>query len=272
MLYSYLHNKSTDKVLSLTDALAASELFQIRLKEVEQAALSHDIWPEPYLRHRFLFTARDQLQLLNSTVAIIGCGGLGGQIFEQCLRLGIGQLIVVDPDRFAAHNLNRQQLCTMGELGYLKVEAAVRRGRAVNPAVTVTAEPTTFIQVKPATLKQAQVMLDGLDSAADRQALADFCHDAHIPLVHGAVDKWYGQIGVQKRSELIKQLYPHIPAGVTNSSPATLCCTVSTIASLQIAETVKILLGHDSPLQDNWISIDLATCDFEMMEERKNKN
>lgn len=266
-LVTMLQKRSKDNVLLFADVLALAEEYSVELMDVEQAALENDIWPEPYLRHRKQFSTEQQLRLINSTMAVVGCGGLGGQIFEQLVRLGIGRILVIDPDTFAAHNLNRQLLCTVEELGCLKVEAAVRRASSVNPAVRVI--PLASIFSTNATtdqLKQAEVILDGLDSVSDRHELAEFCHKTSIPLVHGAVNGWYGQIGVQKETLLLKKLYPHIPAVDKNKNPAVFACTVATVASLQVAEAVKLLLNLYSQLIDGWKSIDLRSCEIEQVD------
>lgn len=261
-LVAQLQKRSRGNVLFFSDALALAEKYGVKLVLVEQAALENDIWPESYLRHRGVFTPMEQHRLLGSTVALIGCGGLGGQIFEELVRLGIGRIIVFDPDRFAAHNLNRQLLCTIRELGQLKVDVAVQRAAAVNPAVSVLPVASKFFKNVKGEVWQAQVILDGLDSVIDRLELADFCHAANIPLVHGAVHGWFGQIAVQKETQLLKKIYPHLPESIKEKSPSVLCCTVAAVASLQVAETVKLLLSIDSELIDRWKSVDLLSCEI----------
>jgi molybdopterin/thiamine biosynthesis adenylyltransferase len=266
-LVSLLQKQSKNNILLHQDALVLAEECFVDLQVVQQAALENDIWPEPYLRHRKQFTTEQQLRLINSTMAVVGCGGLGGQIFEQLVRLGIGRIMVVDPDTFAAHNLNRQLLCTVEELGCLKVEVAVRRAASVNPAVHVIPLASIFSTDETTDqLKQAEVILDGLDSVSDRHQLAEFCHKTSIPLVHGAVNGWYGQVGVQKETLLLKKLYPHIPAVDKNKNPAVFACTVATVASLQVAEAVKLLLDLDSQLIDGWKSINLRSCEIEQVD------
>ncbi len=262
-LVARLREKSQDNILLFSDALVLAKQCNVDLLEVEQAALGDNIWPERYQRHQGIFSAAQQHQLLDSTVALIGCGGLGGQVFEELIRLGVGQIIAIDPDSFAPHNLNRQLLCTVEELGRFKVQAAVRRAFSVNPAIKVVPLSLAFSPVIHKEVRQAQVVIDCLDSIADRHELAEFCHASQIPLVHGAVEKWFGQIGVQKETTLIKDLYPKIPPNDKITSPSVLFCTVATVASLQIAETIKLLLNLNSPLLDNWKSVDLLNCEID---------
>jgi molybdopterin/thiamine biosynthesis adenylyltransferase len=261
--HTQLQEKSRDNILLFSDALVLAEQWDVDLIEVERAALAQNIWPECYLRHQNIFSTVQQLQLLNSTVALIGCGGLGGQVFEGLIRLGVGRILAIDPDRFAAHNFNRQLLCTVEELGRFKVEAAVRRAHSVNPAIKVIPFPLAFSPVIHEKVRQVKVVIDCLDSVVDRLELAEFCRTSQIPLVHGAVEKWFGQIGVQKERELIKALYQKIPLHDKTTSSSVLSCTVAAIASLQVAETIKLLLNLNSPLIDNWKSVDLLSCEIE---------
>ena len=58
-------------------------------------------WPEPFIRNRGSLTHEQQLILQESHVAVIGCGGLGGYVIEELVRIGIGRLMVYDPDNFS---------------------------------------------------------------------------------------------------------------------------------------------------------------------------
>ena len=64
---------------------------------------------------------------------IAGCGGLGGYLSEYLLRLGVGKLVVADPERFDRSNLNRQLLCTEESIGRYKAETAAARAARVAP-------------------------------------------------------------------------------------------------------------------------------------------
>ena len=264
-LVSLLRDTCLSGVLPLSQATELAGKCSVTLAEVEKTALENGVWPESYLRHRGLFSCKEQQQLLASTVAIIGCGGLGGQVFEELARAGVGEIVVVDPDRFAAHNLNRQALCTVEEIGQFKVQAARRRGRLLNPAVTVLPFAECFSEDIFDEVSQARVVIDCLDSVADRLELADFCQVQAIPLVHGAVNQWYGQVGVQKEKPLVRELYSQVPAGKGEEKVPVLSCTVAAVASVQAAETIKLLLDLASPLHDNWQSIDLLSCEMEQV-------
>jgi molybdopterin/thiamine biosynthesis adenylyltransferase len=82
------------------------------------------ILPPRYQRNYKTISVEDQNELNNSTVAIVGCGGLGGTMAEEFTRLGVGSLILVDGDIVEESNLNRQLFSTEKNIGVKKVEAA----------------------------------------------------------------------------------------------------------------------------------------------------
>ncbi|MGB9826199.1 MAG: ThiF family adenylyltransferase, partial [Desulfofundulus sp.] len=106
-------------------------------REIQITALESGIVPGRYLRNMGTVGVAGQLRLLSSTVAVVGCGGLGGLVVELLARMGVGRLVLVDGDVFDDNNLNRQVLCTEADLGKPKVMAAYERALAVNAAVEV---------------------------------------------------------------------------------------------------------------------------------------
>jgi hypothetical protein len=62
---------------------------------------------ERYDRQARLFGDRGQALLADTKVGVIGAGGIGSLVIEQLARLGVGHLVVVDPDRIEVSNLSR---------------------------------------------------------------------------------------------------------------------------------------------------------------------
>lgn len=204
----------------------------------------------------------EQQQLLQAkAVAIIGCGGLGGYVIEQLVRIGVGRLHLFDPDVFAPSNCNRQLNALQSTLGRFKAEVAAHRARDIHPFCVVRPFVADFRAVSEDDGFAVDVTVDCLDDIQARRDLAALCNRRAIPMVHGAVSGWYGQVGVQlPGGDLIEQLYPkRLTAG---APPSVLACTVATIASLQAVETVKLLLDLWSPLHDTWLHVDLKEGDF----------
>lgn len=217
-------------------------------------------WPDPLLRNRGAVDAGEQQKLTRSCVTVCGCGGLGGLVIEDLARIGVGRLRIVDPDIFNASNLNRQLGALRGTLGKNKAEIMAERVRGISKCIEVEALAYEFGETDA--LHGIDVAIDCLDNSASRLQLAERCNTQQIPLVHGAVDGWYGQIGVQPvGGDLVHRLY--CTGGKDAKAVSVLSFTATLIASLQAAETVKLLIGRPSKLTSGWLAIDLSTGDFD---------
>lgn len=235
------------------------------LGAVEEVALGAGLLPARYRRNRETVSTADQLRLRRSRVAVIGCGGLGGYLIEQLARLGVGTLVVVDPDVFEEHNLNRQLLSSPADIGAPKVEVAAARVAAVNPAVEVVAHRAAFSRENGrALLAGCAAVVDGLDSVLVRRELAGICAALELPLVHGAIAGWYGQVAVQLPGGDLSPLLRASPTGKgVEAKLGNPSFTPAVVASLQVAELTKLLLGRESPLGRRALFVDLLAMRFE---------
>lgn len=249
---------SRDQTLSVEAAQGIAAQFNCSLRNIERIALKALIIPARFKRNSL--SCQQQLRLSQSRVAIIGCGGLGGRTAELLARLGIGHLILTDPDSFSESNLNRQIFCTTRTLGCNKVEVLAEELGKINPALQFT----TYINLFTAdSLASVDIVVDGLDSPEARRELSSLCQKHNIPLVHGAVKEWYGQAAVEKApSTLIHTLYPD-NRQPSQHPPRVLPMTVALIASIQASETCKYLLDLKSPLKQNFLQTDLLRQEYE---------
>jgi len=150
--------QSGDKSLSLNAAQNIAADFECSLSWVEYIALGSLIVPARFKRNSL--SCHEQLRLLQSRVAIIGCGGLGGRIAELLARLGIGHLILTDPDSFSESNLNRQLFCTPQTLGRNKVEVLAKELGTISPTLEFTLNINKFNQNS---IAAANIVVDALD-------------------------------------------------------------------------------------------------------------
>jgi molybdopterin-synthase adenylyltransferase len=261
-LPAFLKLSSPGGFLPWSEELEAVRRFGVTPAEVEGAALALGIMPERYRRNMATISTDQQGQLLKSTVAVIGCGGLGGYLIEELARVGVGAIRAVDPDVFEEHNLNRQILATIPFLGRPKVEAAKARVADINPAteviplnVALTADNGREL------LSGVDVAADALDSVDSRLILSALCAEMGISLVHGSIAGWYGQVLTQPKGEYtLERIFERARGAkgieVELGNPA---FTPAVIASLQVAEVVKVLLGEGTPLTGRMLFIDLLT-------------
>ena len=267
-LSEFLREHSQGDLLPWSAQAAAVERFGLSWAQVEMASLQAGYLPARYQRNRSVLSVADQLKLFGSRVAVAGCGGLGGYVLEQLARLGVGTLVAIDPDVFEDHNLNRQILCQVANLGCGKASIAATRVAAINPAITVISVAGALHRTNGETLLAgAGAAVDALDSVSSRIALAMVCNKLGIPLVHGAIAGWSGQVATQFPGEqTIQHLYENSTEdkGLEQhlGNPA---FTPGVVASMESAEVCKILLDRGSTLRGRVLFVDLLHFSFETM-------
>ena len=181
--------------------------------------------------------------LRGKTVAVIGCGGLGGYLIEYLSRIGVGTIRCVDGDVFEESNLNRQLLSTASNLGCRKADAAAARIRQINPDVQAQAFPVFLNEANALELiTGCDAVLDALDSIDARRILAKACEEANIPYIFGAIAGWVAQAAISMPGDdLIHKLYPE---DATIKDKSVLCFTPALCAAMQAALCVKLLTGR----------------------------
>lgn len=247
--------------------------FGVAGRQIEIEALQRGIIPLRYQRNHNALTSRDQIRLLQSCVVIVGLGGLGGTVTEILARVGVGHLVLVDGDVFEDHNLNRQLLCTHDGVGKSKAATAAQRVRCVNASVQVDAWDVDCDDTNRKKLfTQCDAVVDCLDNIPSRFVLQEGARQAAIPLVSAAVAGLAGHVTTIFPQDLgIELIYGacnaehRSPKGI-ESYLGCLPQAVSTIASIESAEVIKVLLKHtDHLLRNKLLVIDLEHNTFETL-------
>ena len=205
----------------------------------------------------------EQALLSGKTVAIIGCGGLGGHLIELLTRVGVGSIRCVDGDVFEESNLNRQLLATMGTLGTPKALAAAERVKAIDPSIRAEAHCVYLDEHNAQELiSGCDAVVDALDSIEARRILARACDDLRIPLVFGGISGWVAQAAVSMPGDhLIETLFPE---GIELKDKSVLSFTPALCAAIQASLCVKLLVGR--PVQTGTIFyFDLLNLEFEVI-------
>lgn len=248
------------RVLPMAVARVIAGRRGLTAREVEIRALEAGLLPSRYARNRGTVGVEGQLRLLRSAVTVVGCGGLGGWVIEGLARMGVGRLVLVDCDSFNESNLNRQSLATEGSLGRAKTEVARERVAAVNAAVEVVARQMRAEAGNLAELlKGVDAVVDALDTIPLRLALQEAAAAAGIPLVHGAIAGFAGQVTTVFPGDAgLRRVYggddpPEHGIEWELGNPA---ATPMMVAAWQIHEVVKLLLGRGEPLRDRLLVLD----------------
>jgi molybdopterin/thiamine biosynthesis adenylyltransferase/rhodanese-related sulfurtransferase len=229
-----------------------------------------------YARHLALpeVGASGQRRLLNARVLLAGLGGLGSPAALYLAAAGVGTLGLLDDDRVARSNLQRQVLHTDDAVGMPKTRSAAARLRAANPDVrTELIDERLTADNAGRCVRGWDVVIDGTDNFAARYALNDACVAAGIPLVYGAVMRFQGQVSVfwPARSEAgpcLRCLLPEPPdrdATPSCAEAGVLGVLPGIVGTLQAAEALKILLGIGRPLVGRLLLIDALAMDFREM-------
>jgi len=220
-----------------------------------------------YSRNLSAISLRENDALSHFRVFVAGCGGIGGFVIEELGRLGIGHITAVDGDVFDETNLNRQILSTLSVMGKSKSAEAKMRMSDVNPYVAVRPLHMTITEENCRNLVCGHdLVIDALDNVACRFVLGDACQEENIPMIHGAISGWCGQVSVVfPGDDTLKKLYPERAGRDVPLNPGSPPFTPAVIASIEVAETVKVLLGRGNLLRNKLLIIDLLLHDYEVI-------
>jgi len=249
-------------------ALMIAGDFHKDVHDVYKEAMKMGIYPCRYLRNLDVISPEEQLALAKSQVAVIGAGGLGGNVILLLARMGIGRMVVVDLDVFEETNLNRQAFCTIKNLGKLKSSEAVYAVAAVNPGVKVIPYEIKLISSNvEQMLAGSDVIVDALDNVPDRLLLQDAAKKLGIPLVHGALAGFEGWVmTIFPGDSGLKNIYGTQEESNNTESPQALLgapgVTASLIAAMQVMEVIKILLKRGNIIRNRMLHIDLECGSF----------
>ena len=217
-----------------------------------------------YNRNMTALTKEENDKLHTYRVCIVGCGALGEYVLEMLGRIGIGHLTIVDPDGFDETNLNRQIYSDTWALGRSKVEVAQERMAVINPLVKVKAI-SLYLDKQNALgiCRGHDLIIDALDNLESRFVLQDIAQALNIPLVHGAIAGWYGQVcSILPGDRSLDLIYGNNRGHGIEKEQGNPSFTPALVASIQVAEAIKILIGRGEILQKQLLYIDLLNQEY----------
>ncbi len=200
----------------------------------------------------FEVSEKGQQKLQNASVLVVGCGGLGGTIAVHLATSGIGNLHLVDFDTVAISNLHRQVFYTLEDIGKSKAAALTHFIQKRAPFTTVTfSEKAISKETVLEAISKVDIVVDATDSLPTKYLLNDACVLQNKPLVYGSLYKFDGYVAsfnmLEKDGTYSANLRDAFPEMATNiptcEEAGTLNAIVSTIASLQVNEVLKQVLG-----------------------------
>ena len=257
--------------ITMVDTITLAREFKMSAREIDISALALDIVPERYARNMRSFSTQDQKTLLESRVTVVGTGGLGGTVSETLARIGVGSLTLIDGDRFDESNLNRQLFSTEALIDHPKAAAAADRINSVNATVQVTHHGCKLDDGNALELiSGSDVTVDCLDNLPARFTLQTASQSAGIPMVSAAVGGQSGHLtAIFPEDRGLELIFGNPKEAATlkgaEQSLGNLPYTVTTVAALECAEIIKILLHKESALRNRLLIIDLNDYTFETL-------
>ena len=212
-----------------------------------------------------------QLALRNAKVCLIGVGGLGSPIALKLVGMGIGTLRFVDRDVVSRTDLHRQHLYDADAVGQPKVEVAYERLSRLNPDVRLEPVPEALNSINADDLIAGMdIVIDGLDRIETRYIVNRTCTRLKVPYVFGAATASYGNVAtlIPGRTFCLECFMPDlknedIPScGVVGVHPS----VVGMVASIQVAEAVRVLSGRQPRLFNKLLYVDLNELEFNILD------
>lgn len=220
---------------------------------------------------------KGQQKLQNSSVLIIGIGGLGCPAALYLVSAGVGHIGLVDYDDVEVNNLHRQILHSEEDIGASKTNSASKNLKRLNQKVQISTYKCQITSENAIPiLSQYDVILDATDNVATRYLLNDASVFTKKPLVSGSALQMEGQLTVYNHlcSPCYRCLYPQPPPPntVNNcSSSGVIGPVCGVIGVLQALEAIKIILGLEETLSGRMLLFDGYDTTFRCIRLRKKK-
>ncbi len=217
-----------------------------------------------------------QQRLKDSSVLIIGTGGLGSPVSMYLAAAGVGRIGLVDYDRVDYTNLQRQIVHGTSRLGDRKVDSAKARLLDINPDIQVEVFDIPFTSENAFEIAEHfDLIIDGTDNFPTRYLVNDVCVLTGKPNVYGSIFRFEGQLSVfwAERGPCYRCLFPEPPppglvpscaeGGVFGVLPGT-------IGTLQATEAIKLLLDIGEPMIGTLLLFDALELRFDRVKLKKN--
>lgn len=209
-----------------------------------------------------------QLKLLDAKVLLLGAGGLGSPAALYLAAAGVGTIGIIDMDVVDESNLQRQVLHNVDRVGDRKVDSAKKTLTALNPDVNVVTYDTRLGADNVLDILDGyDVVVDGADNFPSRYLLNDASVKLGIPVVHGSIFRFEGQVTVfdPRNGPTYRDMLPEPPppemapscaeAGVLGVLPGI-------VGSVQALEAMKLILGVGDSLSGRLVAFDALEMSF----------
>lgn len=218
-----------------------------------------------------------QQKLLDSTVLIIGMGGLGSPAAMYLAAAGIGKIIISDFDQVEDSNLQRQIIHRTKDIGELKAFSAKRTIAEINPDCKVEALDWQLDDTElEAYIAKSDIVLDCTDNFPTRFAINRACVKMNVPLVSGAAIRMEGQIATYIPNDggpCYQCLYKgEFENTETCAMEGVLSPVVGVIGTLQALQAILVLIGKSEDINGKLMLFDGLSMEWQSVKVPKNPN
>jgi len=214
-----------------------------------------------------------QRRLSAGRVVVAGLGGLGSIAAYYLAAAGVGYLKLIDRDRVALENLNRQILHSTADLDRPKTESAAEKLSRLNPHCRLEAVHAAIDDGNaPNLLADCTVIFDATDNRETRQLLNRMSLRHRVPLVYGGISGWDGMTStfIPGRTACFSCLFPLQAETTVPAPPPVLGPTAGIVASIQCLETLRLLIGVPAQLAGRLLRFSGATMEFRSLQIERN--
>jgi len=187
-----------------------------------------------------------QRKLMNSSVGIIGMGGLGCPAAQALIGAGVMKLFIMDGDIVEHSNLHRQSLYGVDDIGSLKVDVAKEKLKRIYGAASIETFDSYLDPDNGASIfRNLDIVIDATDNNASRALIDKFSKEHNVPMIYGGLYRYEGQVSVLNVSGSCgyTDLFPDKSNSENCSESGVLGMLPGIIGNIQALEAVKFILG-----------------------------
>lgn len=224
------------------------------------------------------FDFEGQEALKQSSILILGAGGLGCASSQYLATAGVGKLTLIDDDVVELSNLQRQVLHHDSDIGIKKVESAASSLKQLNPHLVVDTIDKRLSDIELRSLiEQHTLVLDASDNVETRNQLNKLCFELKTPLVSGAAIRMEGQVSVFTYQDETQPCYQCLSTLFGNAAlscveAGVMAPVVGIIGAVQAMEAIKVIANYGTPKQGKILMLDAMSMSWREMNLMKMPN
>ncbi|MGF1712161.1 molybdopterin-synthase adenylyltransferase MoeB [Vibrio kagoshimensis] len=221
------------------------------------------------------FDFEGQEALKQSSVLVLGAGGLGCASAQYLATAGVGHITLIDDDHVELSNLQRQVLHNDGDIGKKKVDSAAQSLKQLNPHLSLDTRGKRLRDDELKLLVESHTLvLDASDNVETRNQLNRLCFSSKTPLVSGAAIRMEGQISVFTYQDSNEPCYQCLSSLFGNAAlscveAGVMAPVVGIIGATQALEAIKVIANFGTPKKGKLLILDAMSLSWREMKLMK---